>query len=58
MTDHTFEYNPVPSSKPMMNRNNLKSNGNKNEDEKNDNKLNRTNKYWFKKYVKKKLSFK
>ena len=41
MTDHTFEYNPVPSSKPMMNRNNLKSNGNKNEDEKNDNKLNR-----------------
>ena len=41
MTDHTFEYNPVPSSKPMMNRNNLKSNGNKNEDEKNDNKINR-----------------
>ena len=28
MTEHTFEYNPVPSNNPMINRVNLKSNGN------------------------------
>ena len=54
MTEHTFEYNPVPSNNPMMNRVNLKSNGNminNNEDElngklmtRNINKINQLNK--------------
>ena len=54
MTEHTFEYNHVPSNNPMINRVNLKSNGNiinNNEDELNEklknrniNKINQLNK--------------
>ena len=54
MTEHTFEYNHVPTNNPMINRTNLKSNGNiinNNEDELNEklknrniNKVNQLNK--------------